>query len=111
MVRLLGELACGPHTGLEEIDGNLPQEDFWPVSLRVRPRHNFLFARYPDTITIARGRFHKFKTRMEVPAEAGDHDFGGPPAQLESPLEPIVGSSAPSPGATTRLCNSSECQP
>jgi len=30
MVRLLGELACGPETGLEEINADLPEADFWP---------------------------------------------------------------------------------
>jgi hypothetical protein len=32
MVRLLGELACGPQTGLEEINGNLLEADFGTTS-------------------------------------------------------------------------------
>jgi len=38
--------------GLGEINGDLPEEDFWPASLRVCPGHNFLFARDPPRIDV-----------------------------------------------------------
>jgi hypothetical protein len=37
MVRLLGDLACGPETGLEELNGDLPEADFRPEATSYSP--------------------------------------------------------------------------
>ena len=39
-------------TGLEEINCDLLEADFWPGSLRVCPGHNFRLASQPETIAI-----------------------------------------------------------
>ena len=41
-----------PETGLEEINGDLPEADFWPASLKFVPKHNFRLARQPPRMTI-----------------------------------------------------------
>jgi len=34
-------------TGFAEINGHLPEADFWPVSLKVHPGYNFRIPRDP----------------------------------------------------------------